>query len=123
MTYSKPLPAVTDEGRPFWEAARRHELVLPQCRDCGHIWFPPYSNCPDCWSFNRQFVPASGRGRVWGVVEMQYPYIPSFENDLPYNVVLVELDEGPRIFSNVVDMDVTHISIGMAVEVVFDDVT
>jgi uncharacterized OB-fold protein len=123
MSYDKPLPAVTEEDRPFWEAAKRHELVLPHCRDCGHIWFPPYANCPNCWSFDREFVRASGRGTVWGVVEMQYPYIASFEEELPYNVVLVQLEEGPRIFSNLIDIDVSGITIGMKVEVVFEDAT
>jgi hypothetical protein len=123
MSYEKPLPAVTEEDRPFWEAAKRHELVLPRCRGCGHTWFPPYANCPNCWAFDREFVTASGRGKVWGVVEMRYPYIASFENELPYNVVLIELDEGPHMFSNLVGIDMTDISIGMPVEVVFEDVT
>jgi uncharacterized OB-fold protein len=90
---------------------------------CGHTWFPPYANCPNCWSFEREFVPATGKGKVWGLVEMMYPFIASFQEDLPYNVVLVELDEGPRIFSNIVDIDVSKICIGMSVEVVFEDVT
>jgi|SRR5580704_6052378 uncharacterized OB-fold protein len=123
MSYQKPLPLVTEEDKPFWEAARRHELVLPQCLDCGNTWFPPYRSCPKCWSFNREFVVASGKGRVWGFVEMMYPFFESFENDLPYNVVLVELEEGPRVFSNIVDIDMSEIAIGMSVEVVFDDVT
>jgi uncharacterized protein len=123
VTYDKPLPDVTEEDKPFWEAAQRHQLALPRCKDCGHVWFPPYRSCPNCWSFNREFVPASGRGKVWGFVEMMYPFFASFENDIPYNVVLVELEEGPLLFSNVVDIDISEIAIGMNVEVVFDDVT
>lgn len=123
MSYDKPLPRVTPEDRPFWEAAKRHEFVLPHCKDCGHTWFPPYANCQNCLSFNREFIPASGRGKVWGVIEMMQPVIPSFAQDLPYNVVLIELEEGPRLFSNIVGLSAKEIPIDMEVEVVFEDVT
>ena len=123
MVYEKPLPRVTREDRPFWEAARRHEFVLPHCRACGHVWFPPYANCPRCLSPNREFKQASGSGKVWGVIEMVQPYIASFQEDLPYNVVLVELDEGPKMFSNIVGVPTEAIQVGMPVAVVFDDVT
>jgi uncharacterized OB-fold protein len=123
MAYEKPLPRVTREDRPFWEAAKRHELVLPRCMECGHIWFPPYANCQRCLSPRREFVRASGRGTVWGVIEMVQPYLPAFQQDLPYNVVLVELDEGPKMFSNIVSLPTDQITVGMPVEVVFEDVT
>ena len=61
MTYVKPLPELTHEDRPFWEAAREHRFILPRCRDCGHIWFPPYSSCQKCLSFDREWIEASGR--------------------------------------------------------------
>jgi len=123
MAYDKPLPKPTREDRPFWEAARQHRFILPRCRQCGHVWFPPYLNCQRCLSFDREWMEASGRGTVWGWIEMQQPYIPSFRDDLPYNVVLVELEEGPKMFSNVVGLPNDEIKVGMPVEVVFEGLT
>src|SRR5947208_15402456 len=123
MPYEKPLPKPTKEDRPFWEAAKRHEFMLPRCRECGHGWFPPYLNCNRCLSFDREWVPASGRATVWGMIEMAQNYLKSFTADLPYNVVLVELEEGPKMFSNVVGIPNDQIRIGMPLEVVFEDVT
>ena len=121
--YAKPLPTVTLEDREFWAAAREHRFVLPQCRACGHVWFPPYASCPSCLSFDRGWTEASGRGTVWGFTIMRQPYIPSFEPELPYNVVLVELEEGPVVYSNLVGIDNADIACGLPVEAVFEDAT
>ena len=121
--YAKPLPTVTPEDREFWAAARQHRFVLPQCRTCGHVWFPPYASCPSCLSFDRGWTEASGRGTVWGFTIMRQPYIPSFEPELPYNVVLVELEEGPMVYSNLVGIDNADIACGLSVKAVFEDAT
>ena len=123
MAYAKPLPKPTKEDREFWQAAKEHRLVLPRCRDCGYVWFPPYLACGRCLSSNREWVTASGRATVWGYVEMAHPYIPSFAPEIPYNVVLVKLDEGPLMFSNVVSVANSAIHTDMPVEAVFEDVT
>ena len=123
MTYEKPLPRITKEDRPFWEAAKRHVLVLPKCRGCGHVSFPPYVACSKCLSFERDWIEASGRGKVWGYIEMRQPYIKSFEDDLPYNVVLVELEEGPFMYSNVTGIPSDEIKPDLPLEAYFEDVT
>ena len=123
MAYTKPLPHPTKEDEPFWQAAKEHRLILPKCRACGHVWFPPYASCGKCLSLDRDWVEVSGRGKVWGYVHMQQPYLKSFVDDIPYNVVLVQLDEGPLMFSNVVDAEAEAIRVDMPVEVVFGDVT
>src|SRR5262245_39204876 len=119
MSYDKPVPIPTKEDRPFWEAAKRHEFVLPRCRQCGHVWFPPYLNCQRCLSLDREFFVASGRGTVDGFTVFDKAYIPSFAADVPYNVALVLLEEGPRMYSNIVGIPNDDIVAGMAVEVVF----
>ncbi len=121
--YLKPLPTVTHEDREFWAAAREHRFVLPKCQACGHVWFPPYASCPACLSFDRGWTEASGRGTVWGFTIMRQPYIPSFEPELPYNVVLVELEEGPMVYSNLIGIDNADIACGLPVEAVFEDAT
>ena len=123
MAYSKPVPMPTKEDRPFWEAARRHEFVLPRCRQCGHVWFPPYLNCQRCLSLDREWMRASGRGVVDAFTVFDKAYIPAFADDVPYNVALILLDEGPRMYSNIVGIANEDIDTGMRVEVVFDDVT
>lgn len=123
MAYAKPLPTITKEDRPFWEAAKQHRFTLPKCEGCGHIFFPPYIACPKCLSFDREWIEASGRGKVWGYIEMRQPYIKSFEDDLPYNVVLVQLDEGPLMYTNVVGISNDEIRPDLRLEAFFEDVT
>jgi len=121
--YQKPLPRLTPDNRPFWEAARRHELRLPRCQACKRFWWPPGPACPACLSENYEWTRVSGRGTVSSFVVFHKAYFPAFANEIPYAVVQVELDEGPRLISNLVSVKNEEIRIGMPVEVVFDDAT
>lgn len=121
--YAKPLPVPTSESRPFWEAVRRHEFRLQRCHACRKYWFPPSNICPECLSEEWDWAPASGRGTVFSYIIMHRPYHPGFKNDLPYNVAVIELEEGPHLISNVVGCSNEDLYVGMPVEVVFDDVT
>ena len=123
MAYAKPLPRVTADNRPFWEAARRHQLVLQRCEECGRFRYPPGPVCPDCLSERAEWTPVSGRGRVTTFVDFHKAWFPSFAGDIPYNMIQVELDEGPRLTANLVGVPNAEIRIDMPVEVVFDDVT
>jgi uncharacterized OB-fold protein len=117
------LPRITAENRPFWEAARRHELRLQRCDDCGRFRYPPAPVCPDCLSEGAAWTRVSGRGTISTWVVFHKPYFESFAGDLPYNVIQVELAEGPRLTANLVGSAAGEIRVGMPVEVVFDDVT
>jgi len=121
--YPKPLPRITPDNRPFWEAARRHELRLQRCGECGQVWYPPGPLCPECLSERYEWHRLSGRGKVSSWVVFHQRYFESFAADIPYNVVQVELDEGPRITANLVGVRNDAIEMGMPVEVVFDAVT
>ena len=121
--YAKPLPRPNRLSRPFWDGAKRHELLLQRCPACGHVWFPPSVRCPDCLSTEYTWSQASGRGRVWSWVVMWQRYFPAFEADIPYNVAYVELEEGPKLMTNIVGCENDAIYCDMAVEVVFEDVT
>src|SRR5262245_26490854 len=96
--YAKPLPVPTKEDRPFWEALAEHRFILPRCKDCGHVWFPPYLNCQRCLSSDREWITATGRGVVDAVTVFEKPYLAGFVKDLPYNVCLIKLEEGPRMY-------------------------
>jgi uncharacterized OB-fold protein len=119
MAEPKPVPAPSDEDREFWHQAGLHQLVLPQCRRCGHVWFPPYANCPACFGRDIGWQPASGRGEVFAFTVFHRPYLGAFAEDIPYHVALVRLEEGPMMYGNVVG---GQVGVGLAVEVVFDDV-
>jgi uncharacterized OB-fold protein len=121
--YQKPLPRIDEINRPYWEASKRHELLLQKCRECGHYRYPPGETCSSCLSDELEWVKASGRGVVYTWTVFHQVYHPAFAKDVPYAVVAVELDEGPRLLTNLVDCKVEAIFIGMPVEAVFDDVT
>ena len=121
--YRKPLPAISTLNQPYWDGLKRHELKLQCCEDCHKVWYPPAPFCPYCWSKNFTWTKLSGRGQVTSWIVFHQAYFSSFKDEVPYNVAEVELEEGPRLFTNLVAVANEDIEIGMPVEVVFDDVT
>ena len=122
MTYAKPLPVISEYNRPFWEYASKHELRLQRCLECHKPWFPFGPVCPNCFSERFEWVPMSGRGKVASWVVFHKVYHPGFAKDVPYNVTLVELEEGPRLISSIVGIPNDKIRMGMPLSVVFEDV-
>ncbi len=120
--YSKPLPEVTDDNRPFFEGCKRHELLFQKCVDCGRLRHVSPA-CPQCPSADHEWVPVSGNGKVYTWIVVHQRYSQAFEDDLPYNVTIVELEEGPRLLTSLVGIDNEDIRSGLSVEVVWDDVT
>ena len=118
----RPVPDPDVAGAPFWDAAARHELVLQKCTSCGTIRHPPRPMCPVCNSMESMFEQASGRGRIWSWVVAHAPVLPSFADKVPYNVVVVELEEGVRMIGNLLDVENDAIAEGMEVVVDFEDV-
>jgi uncharacterized OB-fold protein len=121
--YQKPLPEINDENRPFWEAAQRHELIMQKCLDCAQYRYPPASICPHCLSMKAEWTRVSGRGRVYTWTVFHQVYHPAFKDEVPYNIAVVKLDEGPQLISTVVDCNNEDLYLDMPVEVVFDEVT
>lgn len=121
--YEKPLPSIGPTNRPFYEAARRRELRLQRCLSCGKVRFPISPNCPYCWSEEYEWAKLSGRGRVSSWVVYHQTFNPAFEVDLPYHVAQVDLEEGPRLLTNIVDLGKEELRYRMPVEAVFEDVT
>jgi uncharacterized protein len=120
--YKKPLPYIHPETEPYWSAAKRHELEIQRCRTCGRYYFYPRDLCPSCFSSDVEWAMVSGRGTLYSFTICHRP-LPGFEDDGPYNISLVELEEGARMMSTIVECTQADLRIGMAVEVVFDDVT
>ena len=121
--YKKPLPEITPAMRPFWDAARRHQLVVQRCAGCGVYRFPARDICSRCLSRTVEWAPVSGRGTIFSWAVMHQVYHPGFAGEVPYAVVVVELEEGVRLVSNLVGCPVDAIVAGMPVEVTFEDVT
>jgi uncharacterized OB-fold protein len=122
--YTGPLPLPSPETRPFWEAARRHELSLPRCLSCGELHYYPRGVCPHCLSSDLEWVRCSGRGRLH-TFTIVHRGQKGFPLATPYVLAVVQLDEGPRMMTNLVgvDADPATLRFDMPVEVVWADVT
>ena len=90
-------PVVDEDGAPFWEYAAQGELRVQTCADCAEPRFPPRPCCPHCQSFASEWRAVSGRGRVWSYVVPHPPLLPDYAELAPYNVIVVELADAPRI--------------------------
>jgi hypothetical protein len=108
---------------PFFEAARRHTLVVQRCDGCGALRFPARAICSACLSRAASWVPVSGRGKVFSFAVMHHANHPGFAAEVPYAVVVIELAEGVRMLSNLIDCPADRVRIDLPVTVVFDDVT
>ena len=112
-------PSTTGDTQFFWDGARAHKLLIQRCTDCGALRHPPRPMCPACNSLLWGTVEASGRGTVFSFVMPQHPRFPFL--DYPYIVALVELEEGTRIVTNLVGTTPEEVTIGMPVEVTFEE--
>ena len=121
--YVKPLPAMQPWSKPFWDGTRQHQLLIQQCKTCNARIFYPRNVCPECWSSELGWAQASGRGKVFCYTVTLTGVEAKFAADLPYVLAMIDLDEGIRMMGNVIECDPEQVSIGMEVEVVFDDVT
>jgi len=122
--YTGPIPMPTPESRPFWDAARRHELQLPCCRACGQYHYYPRATCPHCLSNDLEWRRVSGRGTVH-TFTVVHRGAKGFPLPTPYVMAVVQLDEGPRMMTNLLGVppNPAEIPFGLPVEVTFTDVT
>ena len=118
----KPLPVITDENRPFWEACRQGKLLLQHCDPCQRYQFYPRLYCMQCRSTTLHWTEVSGRGVIYSYTIIHQNKSPEFVNDTPYNLAIIQLEEGPRMLSNVVDIDPADLGVDLPVTIVFDPV-
>lgn len=121
-TTNRSLPVPTPETEHFWEGTRAGRLLLQRCSDCSQVYFPPRPFCPNCSSREVAVEQASGRGFLYSYVISHRPH-PAFDG--PYAIAVVELEEGPRMMTNIVDCDQTPeaLELDMALEVAFEPIT
>ncbi|GAA2292268.1 OB-fold domain-containing protein [Streptomyces kunmingensis] len=127
-------PTPDDDGAPFWDYAARGELRIQACAnpDCQELRFPPRPCCPHCHSFDSEWRRMTGQGRIWSYVIPHPPLLPAYAAQAPYNAIIVELAEAPRIrlVGNLVtsadarldSVDPDRIRIGAKVQAVFTQV-
>jgi uncharacterized protein len=113
----RPAPVLTEDNHAFWEAARDRRLVAQGCRSCGRLRHPPRPQCPLCHSLDHELVELSGRGVVYSYALLHHPRNPRF--DYPVVAALVDLDEGVRLVTNLVDVEPGDVRIGLPVTVDF----
>jgi uncharacterized OB-fold protein len=113
----RPAPLATDDSHPFWSAAAEGRLVAQRCGGCARLHHPPRPMCPTCGSIEHVWEDLDGRGSVYSYTVLHHPRHPAF--DYPLIAVLVDLDEGIRVLSNLVDIEPAEVRIGQRVQVSF----
>lgn len=115
MTARYDLPTIEPDSEAWWAGVEAGELLLERCRECADVHLYPRTFCPVCWSDEVELVPASGLGTVYTFSVVRMNDLPPFGGRLPYVVAIIELAEGPRLMSSVVDLDPEAVTIGMPV--------
>jgi uncharacterized protein len=116
----RPLPAIDDESRPYWDAAREHRFVLQRCAACGEWVFYARALCPHCHAGDLAWTDASGRGTVYSFTVAHRPAAPWFADKTPYVVALIDLEEGPRMLSSL-RVAPGEVRVGQRVRVAFEE--
>jgi uncharacterized protein len=117
-------PPVTDTTEPFWEATKDGKLLVQWCATCDHAHFYPREVCPQCLSSDAlEWRESSGKGTVYAFSVQHRPANPFMADRVPYTVALVELEDGIRMMSNVVDVDPEQVRVGMPVTVAWEDLS
>jgi hypothetical protein len=112
---SKPIPQPDEDSKPFWDATLQGRLLLMKCRECGTARLPSRHHCDNCLSDQFGWVESSGKGTVRTFGVMHQKYHPGFATEMPYTIAIVELDEGPRLPTNLVRLEGHEVKVGMPV--------
>ncbi len=121
--YIKPVPDVTPESKPYWDGLNERRLRLQKCASCGKLRHYPHPMCDACYSFDTEWIEASGRGKVHTWTVAHHAFNPGFKPELPYVLVTVDLEEGVRMNAPLRGTDPAGLRIGMPVRIVFEQAT
>jgi uncharacterized OB-fold protein len=98
-----PEPEIIPLNQPYWDGLKQGELRFQRCKSCGNCWLPARESCPKCLTADPEWQAASGRGKILSWVVYHTAYHDAFKDRVPYDVTLVELEEGPRLLTNIVN--------------------
>ena len=121
--YNKPLPEMEGLTKEFYDFCRQGELRFQRCSNCNAFRHVPREICSECNSFDWQWVASSGRGSVYSWTVVERALHPDFIDATPMAPVIIELEEGVRMLSNIVNMAPQNLTMGMPVQVEFKAVT
>jgi uncharacterized OB-fold protein len=116
------IPPSSELTRPYWESAREKKLVVQQCAGCRAWQFPPRRHCAGCGSSELDWRPVSGRGSVYSYTVAHRPPHPVFAGQCPLVIAVVELEEGPRMMTNIVGCNPADVTVGMSVRAAFEPI-
>jgi uncharacterized OB-fold protein len=119
----KLVPGMSPLTQPYWDGARQHQLLIQRCRACEHVWHPPLPRCPRCHSVDVAWTPVSGTGRVYTYTVVYHATHAAMVDRVPYIAALIELDEGPRVLTNLRNCSEEQVQVGMPVKVLFEELT
>jgi len=114
-----PVPRIDPEQRAYWQGTTREQLLLTSCNSCGEVIWHPRPFCPSCSSADVSWMPASGSGVIYSYTIVRVGAEAEYARQMPYVLAYVELDEGPRVLTNVVGVTEEDLSIGLPVRAVF----
>ena len=115
-----PAPDVTDLNRPYWDALKAGHHTFQRCKICGHAWLPARDECPECLGEEWFWEQAGGRATLVSWVVYRFAYHASFAQRMPYNVAVVQLEEGPRMISNIVGVSPDALRIDASLNMVLE---
>lgn len=118
---SRNLPRPTPETKVYWEGCSQHKLLIQRCSECNKYQFYPRIICTACMSNNIEWVKAKGYGEILSYTIVRRAISVAYAANVPYVIALIQLEEGPKMMSNIVNCQPDKVMIGMSVEVVFDD--
>ena len=118
----KPFPIPTPTSQPFWDGLAQGQVRIQQCDDCAAWIFYPRHLCPKCLSSDVSWKDISGEGQVYTFTIARRPTAPMFADEVPQKLAIIELDEGPRLTTTLVNVEPEGIKVGMRVKPVFDTV-
>lgn len=117
--YLKPLPETSIDSLPYWEGLKDRRVMLQRCSDCGVVRHYPRPMCGECHSMETDWIEATGKGALYSWTVAHHPFHIGFKAELPYILATVDLEEGVRIQSQLLDVDPADLKLGLKVEVVF----
>ena len=117
----KPIkPTITELNKPFWDGCREGKLLVQQCTHCQLLRYPAAAVCPECLSTDSEWRAVSGRGEIFSFIVIHRGYHPYWALRVPYNVAMVELEEGLRMFTNIVGTPNEQLQVGQKLKLAFE---
>ncbi|HUU40325.1 MAG TPA: OB-fold domain-containing protein [Desulfatiglandales bacterium] len=122
MENDRPIPEPNSDTKPFWDGCKKHQLLLQRCSNCRHFRWPASFICPKCHSFDSEWIVSRGKGKIYSFAIYHVAFDQAVKHDIPYVTAIVELVEGPKILTNIVECGSSDVRCDMSVEVVWDDI-